>query len=231
MFYQATAFNRDLSRWCVSLITSTPTYFNTSSALTTPHLPVWGTCPVAYSPFITTWETTAPNQSITIPTNGAGYDFIIDWGDGSQPQGIIGTTPTVSHVYATAGNHQIKIKGAFPRIYLNNGGDKNKLKSVDQWGNIAWTSMEGAFYGATNLQILATDMPNLGGVTSMANMFRGATNLTGNLNGWNASTVTNMSYLFQGATNFNQPIGSWNVSNAQDMSYMFQNATNFNQNI
>ena len=32
-------------------------------------------------PFITTWELPS-NRVITIPTNGAGYDFEIAWGDG-----------------------------------------------------------------------------------------------------------------------------------------------------
>ena len=46
MFLNALVFNQNLTTWCVtSLITSPPTNFNTSSALTAPNLPVWGTCP------------------------------------------------------------------------------------------------------------------------------------------------------------------------------------------
>jgi surface protein len=82
--------------------------------------------------------------------------------------------------------------------------------------------MEGAFYGVTNLTIAASDAPILTNVTSMANMFRGATNLAGNFNTWNTSTVQDMSYLFQGATNFNKPIGNWDTSNVTNMASMFQ---------
>ena len=45
MFQLATNFNQDLSGWCVSNISSEPTNFATSSALTNANKPVWGTCP------------------------------------------------------------------------------------------------------------------------------------------------------------------------------------------
>jgi hypothetical protein len=34
-------------------------------------------------PFITTWITTVTNEEIAIGTVGGGYDFEIDWGDGT----------------------------------------------------------------------------------------------------------------------------------------------------
>jgi hypothetical protein len=46
MFNNATIFNQDLSNWCVTNITIEPDIFATNSALTAPHKPVWGTCPV-----------------------------------------------------------------------------------------------------------------------------------------------------------------------------------------
>ena len=48
---------------------------------------------------------------------------------------------------------------------------KTKFLEVMQWGNIAWVSMEKAFYGATNLQITAIDYPDLSNVTNMSEMF------------------------------------------------------------
>ena len=45
MFYAADAFNQNLSGWCVSLITSTPTDFDTSATSWVLDRPVWGTCP------------------------------------------------------------------------------------------------------------------------------------------------------------------------------------------
>lgn len=45
MFRHAYAFNQDLSGWCVSNITSEPTYFNEWGALTSETKPQWGSCP------------------------------------------------------------------------------------------------------------------------------------------------------------------------------------------
>ena len=45
MFRGATSFNQDLSDWCVSLISSLPPDFGSSSSLQDANLPVWGTCP------------------------------------------------------------------------------------------------------------------------------------------------------------------------------------------
>jgi len=45
MFYGATAFNQDLTSWCVTNLAAEPEFFSTSSALTNANKPVWGTCP------------------------------------------------------------------------------------------------------------------------------------------------------------------------------------------
>jgi surface protein len=180
--------------------------------------------------FITTWRTTSANESITIPTTGGGYNYTVDWGDGS-PTTV--ETGNATHVYDTAGDYSVSITGTFPRIFFNNTGDKAKILSVDNWGNNPWTSMRLAFYGCNNLVISATDTPNLSGVTDMSQMFRSASSLgggTGNWS-WNTSNVTSMGSLFQSATSFNQDIGSWDVSNVTNMGGMFPNATSFNQDI
>jgi hypothetical protein len=45
MFRGAASFNQDLSRWCVTLIPSTPTWFDAGATSWTLPKPVWGTCP------------------------------------------------------------------------------------------------------------------------------------------------------------------------------------------
>jgi len=49
MFRNATAFNRDISRWCVTNISYEPDNFSTNSALTTLKKPVWGVCPASFN--------------------------------------------------------------------------------------------------------------------------------------------------------------------------------------
>ncbi|MCS3827539.1 surface protein [Salinibacter ruber] len=200
------------------------------------------------APFITTWETTSSNESITIPTKGGSnvtdYDFQIDWGDGTT-ETITGDDPDPSHTYSSSGTYTVKISTpnngqAFPRIYLNNntpspGDNSTKLQSIDQWGSIQWESMEGAFAGAGGITYDATDEPDLSGVTSMRQMFSytqfGRSFQDTNIGEWDTSTVTNMEGVFFNASSFNQDISTWDVSNVKNMSRMFWDANRFNQDI
>jgi hypothetical protein len=45
------------------------------------------------------------------------------------------------------------------------------LIAVNQWGDIEWQTMANAFYGASNVEILATDVPDLTKVENMVHMF------------------------------------------------------------
>jgi surface protein len=116
---------------------------------------------------------------------------------------------------------------------LNLGYDRFKIIDVKQWGTTAWISMKQAFYGCKNLNISATDMPDLSAVSDMAGMFGGCNSLNSptNIGLWNVANVTDMSGLFSSASVFNQNIGTWNVGNVIDMSNMFSTDTTFNQNI
>ena len=107
------------------------------------------------------------------------------------------------------------------------------LRNVNQWGAVQWTSMEDAFAFSGYLQVNATDIPNLFGVTSMKNMFLGCASMNSpfNLNAWNISTITNLSGTFSGCGSFNQALSLWNTSNVTDMSRLFENALVFNLNI
>lgn len=172
--------------------------------------------------FITTWKTDIPSTSndnqITIPTTGTGYNYDIDWGDGSSDTGVTGN---ITHIYSVPDTYTVSITGDFPRIYFNNLGDKEKLIAINQWGNISWSSMNKAFSGCINLTIPATDAPDLSLVTDMSYMFENATSFNQPINHWDVSNITNMSNLFAVAKSFNQPLDNWDVSNVTDMSAMF----------
>ncbi len=184
-------------------------------------------------PFITTWRTTSANESITIPTTGTGYNYSIDWGDGTTESGLTGNA---SHSYATADTFTVEISGDFSRIYFNNpspsiGDNSTKILSIEQWGDIEWQSMESAFTGCANLTSNASDVPDLSNVTSMYAMFRNASSFNQSIDSWEVSNVTSMRYMFLNASSFNQDIGNWDVSNVTNMSSMFNGASSFNQDI
>ena len=195
------------------------------------------------SAFVMTWQTTAPDELIIIPTGPRRnkYDFTIDWGDGTVEQ-VSGIKRNPVHTYAEPGTYTVAIKGDFPRLYLDAyvyGSRENarKLQTVEQWGAIEWESMQAAFSGASELELRATDTPDLSKVTNMAAMFQGAKLFNQDISGWDVSGVTNMSRMFGGgatfggARSFNQDISGWDVSSVTNMTGMFRGAKSFNQPI
>jgi len=190
----------------------------------------------AQDAFITTWETTTSDESITIPTDTSesDYDFEIKWGDGTT-ETVTGIDPDPSHTYSSAGSYQIEITGTFPRIFLSDRLDENpnsnKLISIDQWGSVQWETMASAFSGAENLTYSATDTPDLSGVINMSSMFRNTKIFNGDISGWDVSNVEIFDYLFRGSSSFNKDISGWDLSNAKSIDNMFSFAIQFNQDI
>ena len=173
--------------------------------------------------FITTWRTTTANDEITIPGTG---EYSVIWGDGSSDD----VTDSASHTYATPGTHTISITGGLEKIRLGgNLVNAHKLQSIEQWGDIGWTTMESAFHSAGNMKYNAADEPDLSGVTDMGSMFRLANDFNGDLSLWNVSQVTDMGSMFRSASDFNGNLSLWNVSQVTDMGSMFRSASDFNQ--
>ncbi len=171
------------------------------------------------------------NFTFTIPTTGSGYDFTVDWGDGTI-ETYSGSPGDIDHVYDVRDIYEIKISGDFPRIRFAGKVVRNKLWRIKQWGDIQWSSFEGAFFGCTQLQITATDAPNLSNVTDMTEAFRTCNNVNfataHDFNVWDVSNVTDMTLLFA-FTRFNRPVDNWDVSNVTVMEGVFEANAFFNQ--
>ena len=190
--------------------------------------------------FITTWQISpgsVANRTITIPIHeDSSYRYTVNWGEGPEDTTIYTNTIPATYTYpdtVTATSYKVAITGEFPRIYFNNGDDKDKIISIDQWGSNRWDSMESAFFGCSNLGYTAKDTPDLSQVTDMSHMFQGAALFNGDIGGWDVSNVADMSNMFANAALFNGNIGDWEdkVGQVTDMSFMFQSAFAFNQNI
>jgi len=186
----------------------------------------------AQEPFITTWEVTNESLEITIPVPSSeySYDYTIDFGDGTTMTNV---ASSITHTYSSAGIYTVEISGVFPaiRIYDSDYENQIKLKSIEQWGDVAWQTMYRAFMRSYNLVINATDAPDLSQVTDMSYMFVHAESLNQSINHWDVSNVEDMSWMFESALVFNQPLDNWNVSNVTNMFRMFYGAVSFNQPI
>ncbi len=189
--------------------------------------------------FITVWDLSKPGSSPTQLSFGVGTTGIVNYTWETIPAGstgsgtFTGTTATISSLPASS-KIRLKIDSTnFIRINMNGIFGCMRLVGLEQWGNIAWSSMANAFHGCGNLIVSATDIPNLSSVTDMSFMFCNASLFNQAIGNWNVSNVTNMSYMFNNdmSSIFNQPIGNWNVSNVTNMSSMFSGAVDFNQPI
>lgn len=186
--------------------------------------------------FTTVWKTdnegVSNDNQIKIPTIGDGYNYRVDWGDGTITTGITGD---IVHTYETPGIYTVKIDGAFPRLaFSKNRGaasDAKKVISLERWGKNQWTSMAGAFDGCSNMVGNTRDKPDLSQVTNMEYMFVGAAKFNQDIGDWDVSNVTNMLCLLGGAKLFNQDIGAWDVSNVTNMTAVFFGNEKFNQDL
>ena len=180
---------------------------------------------------IDTTKEGSANNTFVLPTAGAGtYNYFVDWGDGGAEENVVANT-SQTHVYAAPGTYQIKIRGTFPRIYFNNIGDKAKLMTIDNWGNIIWSSMLSAFYGCYRVQGVWIDVPNTAEVTNMSYMFRGCSAFNQSVANFNTAKVTNVASVFYGCTVFNQSLANFNTAKVTNMASMFHNCSAFNQSV
>ena len=198
---------------------------------TVPVLPSDGT------EFITVWDTSIPvwidpdtpglAKTIEIPINDSyTYNYTVDWGDGNTTTGETGNT---THTYAVDGIYTVKITGTFPAIMEYISPYNVRMTEVSQWGLNVWQSMELAFEKCSNMNVTATDSPNLSVVTSMRSMFGFCTSMNGVIGGWDVSNVEDMRNMFWGCSSFDQPLNSWNTGSVLYMQSMFQGAASFNQ--
>jgi|GEM_PF-2731043 len=182
----------------------------------------------AQEPFITTWEAFDPLLTIEVPVVfDEENSFTVDFGDGTI---LTDQQGSVFHTYDEPGIYTVSLSGNFNQISFLDNDTAGHIKTIEQWGDIQWTSMENAFHGCGWLVINATDAPDLSQVENMSGMFATCNNLYQSqpIENWDVSNVTNMSGMFIYTHLFNLPLNGWNVSNVTDMSAMFAH-THFNQ--
>ena len=192
--------------------------------------------------FVTRWIAPA-NGTINFPAIGSGYTIRyvpINHITGA-PIGAMQTISPASSGQAISGltagwTYRIDAYGGtFNRLSFNYFFyNKRDIVCVEQWGTTQWATMNQAFSGCENMDVTATDVPDLSACQDMSYMFYYCTKLVnnnGSMSGWQTANVTNMSGMFVRATAFNQPIGNWNTQNVTDMNQMFSGAAAFNQPI
>ena len=213
------AFGYSASAYCQDASDPTPTVTGTSG----------GTFTAAekFFPFQMQFEVASGvSKTITIP-NTVGSSYTVDWGDGAT---TTETGGTITHTYndgtyTDVTNPTVSIgaesdTGAFTTFAFNNGGSKDDLLDVPQWGSIVFTTFIQMFRGCqnTSFQISATDAPTIIGTgtsRTMSYMFFNADYFNSDISHWDISNITgagsSVRDMFHSANNFNQNLSSWNI--------------------
>lgn len=153
------------------------------------------------------------------------YDFNVDWGDGNVENNL--TDPAITHTYATAGTYTISVTGDFHRFYTP---DIAKVVSIQQWGDIQWSSFTSTLENSGVLSEFPTDLPDLRASTGFQKVFKNSL-FNHDVGLWNVGPATNFLSVFHGATEFNYDISKWDISAVTNLKWMFNGATNFNQDL
>jgi len=188
------------------------------------------------------------------------YDFYVYWGDDSFDHITAWNDGAKLHTFTGGpGEYTVRVVGSLQGWRFANGGDCDKMVSVDNWftgfrvGTVEGNYFQGCSYMTVNNTVDLRPL-NLEGTVSLAGMFSGCYNLNdpnfetwdtsgvtnmsfmfsessfaGYLSTWDTSAVTDMSYMFNNAFQFASPLGDWDVSNVQTMQDMFYGCYNFNQ--
>jgi len=135
------------------------------------------------SVFTSTWVTSntgeSGNDQIKLPLESTGtYNFTIDWGDGNTSTITAYNQAEVTHTYAAAGTYTVNIAGTLIGWQFDNVGDKDKITSISNWGDLRLGNNGRYFRGASNLVITATDQLDLTGTTDFSFAFAGCGSLT-----------------------------------------------------
>ncbi len=200
---------------------------------------------IAQDDFITVWKTDNNNvNSKKINYPGIGINYTLYWKKEDEPS-INGTvtvpcsdaTNPYTITFPQVGTYVVKyISGTgvfmgFSHEYNVLYNSPNKLIDVKQWGNVKWEILSKAFSGCKNMQMSATDAPDLSRCEALDSMFLYAEKFNSNINNWDLSNIKDISFMFSYAKIFNQELNNWNVSNVINMMGLFFHAEAFNQEL
>lgn len=193
------------------------------------------------------------SQTGTVATDDD-YDFVIDWGNGSDPKtvksladfdtGYYGQS-SLNAPYTQTGDYNVTITGKFDKGTLTcfqPHQNRINILSIEEWGGLKVDSyfnsfIFAGFYAPVNHLIkeawgssdsVFTNLPAEAPVIEtdrFDQMFGKFTNFNSPINNWDVSAVTSLQGTFKDAHSFNQPLDNWNTSSVTTMSTTFHTDT------
>lgn len=162
--------------------------------------------------FVMNVTTTGSDETFMIQVYNSGASWnttgvYVDWDGGTTI-----TNPTtyghagLSHVYPSAGSHEIRIyrngTGTLPNFYFANSSTMaQKITSVTNLGDLGCVSFSGGFQGCSNMTSFVAGNCDTSNVTYLSNMFHTCTSMTTcDLTGFTTPAVTYMDGMFESAS-------------------------------
>jgi surface protein len=174
---------------------------------------------------------TSTQFKLPLASNGT-TNAEVDWGDGSTDTLTSWNQAETTHTYSTSGIYTITITGTLEGWFINNGGDKLKIKEVKNWGNGNGLTLKnvngGYFMGASNMTCIATDAPTIS-ASNFQQVFRDVSSIVSGVKNWDVSGVTNLVFAFYQANDFNEDLSNWDVSNVTNFKYCFERCFDLDQ--
>lgn len=120
------------------------------------------------NPFIVTLDVLSENSKLVIPIHQAenasdDVDYNLDC-DGDSIYEKTHQHSDIECFYANKGEITLRVVGTIPSVQLcanESNADSFQLKFIEQWGDIAWKTMEGFAGNCDHIDIRATDTPDL----------------------------------------------------------------------
>jgi hypothetical protein len=139
---------------------------------------IYGVLQVGSFLFVSTWDTnntsflsSASNQ-IQLPlVNGGTYNFIVDWGDGTQDTITTWNQAETLHTYATAGTYTLSISGTISEWSFSNSvvEDYEKILSISFFCSSFWRCFpikggfpimyDSSFFETISSQLIRNELP------------------------------------------------------------------------
>ena len=232
MFNSSTSLNQDLSKWCVTDITTMPNNF-ASFNFPAANLPVWGTCPVVTEE-VDSFSMTVQSESTEV-TFYSKTPLSIDWGPIAKPTDELYNYEdpglyTYIRIYdedayysSSQKNREIKITAA-DGVSKIEGLGFSGIGAIRQWYANGYDGFrQGGFSEVKYLPM--TQPPNTTNYSNMLSQTYYA--IAPDIENWDMSEATNLSRMFYSSIYFNQDISNWNVGNVTNMEGMLYSAYNF----
>ena len=234
MFYEATAFNGDLSSWDVSNVIIMEGMFSDASSFNG-DLSSWDVSSVtsmggmfwnasSFNGDLSSWDVSSVTSMGSMFRRATSFNGDISSWDVSSVTGMGSMFEIAKAFNGDLSGWNVSSVTNMTRMF---DGASSFNGDLSGWNVSSVTGMSGMFYEATSFNGDLSGW-NVSGVTSMNSMFKGAFSFNGDLSGWNVSGVTSMTSMFQSAISFNGDISGWNVGSVTDMTRMFDGASSFN---